>query len=190
VPSRPGSEALSQAKPGRHPEVAWSRRRDRLSTPFFRSACVTHVDETQPGAACPVCRPPDEPVDGSIPAEPGIGGGAYGPSTEIKTRTNILLWLSQNDTHTQRPHYLAHLCQGCYRRIQVGPWASAWEQTASIFTSTGLVPALVRPERNPSPAEFELCNRGGSMVRRLDDSGRYPAVGTLLGEAAFTSPIS
>jgi hypothetical protein len=25
VPSKPGCEALSQAKPGRHPEVAWSR---------------------------------------------------------------------------------------------------------------------------------------------------------------------
>ena len=37
VPSKPGYERwLSQAKPSRHPEVAWSHRRDRLPIPFFR----------------------------------------------------------------------------------------------------------------------------------------------------------
>jgi hypothetical protein len=96
VPSKPGYETLSQARPGRHSEVAWSRRRDRLP----RSSGLHAARPSMTNFPC-LCFRSANGLLIAAPAKPGsmtsqapdpdIGAGAYVPSTEIRTRIDIPL---------------------------------------------------------------------------------------------------
>jgi hypothetical protein len=77
VPSKPGYEPSSQARPSRHPEVARVPL-GALGYPPRSLGLACDRDSARHGL--PGLLPPDEHVDNSIPRA-GIGAGAYGPST-------------------------------------------------------------------------------------------------------------
>lgn len=99
MPSKPGYETSPQAKPGRHPEVAWSRRRDQLPT---RSSGLHAARLSLTQFVRFAAHPPDgwliaaSRQAGSLTGQLArslpdldIGAGAYGPSTEVRTHIDI-----------------------------------------------------------------------------------------------------
>jgi hypothetical protein len=109
VPSKPGYEPLSQAKPGRRPEVAdyqpeptarrqhaasgHRRQKLRRARPDrdLEALGVSTVAIPRKAKVSPARRDAEHArrVVSTLPVP--IGAGAYGPSTEIRTRTNIPL---------------------------------------------------------------------------------------------------
>jgi hypothetical protein len=96
VPSKPGYEKLSQARPSPHTEVAWYPQTRSVTCRSWPAR-----GETQADTDCPVCgRPPGGLLKAASRRSGGlasqapdldIDAGAYGPSTETRTRTNIPL---------------------------------------------------------------------------------------------------
>ena len=89
----------------------------------------------------------------------------------------------------------AHLAEGNYAEAgrQYELCRRILRDELGIVPSEGLrklmqrVPCLGRRASDTSVTGASLlCARGGNIVRRLNDSGSYPAVGSLLGEAAWT----